>query len=597
MKKMKYIKITLLSLFLGLMGCESDADFLTETPTTFYTIDNAFSTSDQVDQVLIGLYTHVRSLVVNPSETKWIFNMKGKGTDMYDVPVIRKGNTFSDYSTINADHNTFYQAYTTWYYVIARANLAIYASDLPQIYWASEEDKANVVAQARFFRAYAYKNLGELFGGVPIVTEIASAPRYDYERTTRSETYQYAIDELEAILDDLPETTTSGGRLVRGAAQHNLCELYLAMGTDLESEGFSSEASAAFSQSIAYGDELIDGGTYSLITSRFGSRADETEVSMDVYKGGSFTEENKIDTINHSTNYYWDLFQEDNVNYVDGNTESIWAIQIDYAAYLTEDNNSRLRYSRFFGPVFRDIASAHVGGTLENVGGRGISQVSITMYARDLVYSGDWATDMRNSEPVFRRRIKGNVESSEYYMKAIPWDEMYGPESDEDTYRNNTSEIYPVSCKIATDSYTGLEDGEARGNLFRDDYAIRLSETVLLRAEAKQRSGDLAGAAADINILRNRAQCSYLVTAADLDDTYSVILDERARELIYEEFRWNTLLRMGGTIAVDRIREYAHWTETEATLNFDFNLWPIPQSVIDSNKDNKLEQNPGWTDR
>jgi hypothetical protein len=98
-------------------------------------------------------------------------------------------------------------------------------------------------------------------------------------------------------------------------------------------------------------------------------------------------------------------------------------------------------------------------------------------------------------------------------------------------------------------------------------------------------------------LLRERAQSDYLVTAADMDDSFNMILDERARELVYEEQRWNTLLRMGGTIAVDRIREYAYWPEAEATLNFDYNLWPIPQTVIDTNKDVLLEQNSGWTNR
>jgi hypothetical protein len=159
---------------------------------------------------------------------------------------------------------------------------------------------------------------------------------------------------------------------------------------------------------------------------------------------------------------------------------------------------------------------------------------------------------------------------------------------------DNQSLDYPLSCKIATDKYTGLADGENMSNLFRDDYFIRLPETILLRAEAKQRSGDKSGAAADVNLLRSRAQCSYLFTAADMDDNFNAILDERSRELVYEECRWNTLLRMGGTIAVDRIRKYAYWPEAKATLNFKYNLWPIPQLVIDANKDVKLDQNPGW---
>jgi len=236
MKNLKYLSIAMLILFLGSVSCQ-DEKFLEEDPATFYTVDNAFSTSAQVDQVLVSIYSHIRDLWVNPTEQRWIFDFRGKGTDMYDVPVIRRGNTFGDYGNINPDHSTFYENYTTWYYVIARANLAIYAAELPQVSWGSASEKAYVVAQARFFRAFAYRNLAELFGGVPIVTEIATSPRYDYERTSRTDTYQFAIDELEAIENDLPETTSAGGRLVRAAAQHNLCELYLAMGTQMAADG------------------------------------------------------------------------------------------------------------------------------------------------------------------------------------------------------------------------------------------------------------------------------------------------------------------------------------------------------------------------
>ena len=286
-------------------------------------------------------------------------------------------------------------------------------------------------------------------------------------------------------------------------------------------------------------------------------------------------------------NVYWDLFQENNVNYQDGNRECIWAIQIDYAAYRAEDPRSKLPYSRTYGPVFRNGAPAHLGGTLEDVGGRGISQITPTLYTRDLIYSDKYADDMRNSEIVFRRVFLGNISTSPYFGIPVPWSVLYNT-------KDNQSLDYPVSCKIATDKYTGVADGENLSNLFRDDYFIRLSETILLRAEAKQRLGDKNGAAADINLLRDRAKSGYKVTAADLDDNFDLILDERARELVYEECRWNTLLRMGGKIATERIKKYAFWPEASATLTFNYNLWPIPQLVIDANKDVKLDQNPGW---
>jgi len=573
MKKI-YRNISLLFLVLaGSAACESDMDFLTEKPATFYTIDNAFSTSAQVDQVLVSIYSQLRDLWANPNEEGWIFVLRGNGTDMYDVPSIRKGNTFNNYGNINPDNGTFYNIYSTWYQLISKANLVIESADLPHISWSSEQEKSYIIAQAKFFRAFAYRNLAELFGNVPIVTEVSKTPQYDFVQSSRSEVYQFAIDELLSIEDDLPETTPIGGRVVRGAAQHTLSQLYLGLGIQLAAEG-KGGGQDAYAQSVAYASKVIDGGVFSLMKERFGSRSSEE-------KG----------------NVYWDLFQERNVNYQDGNSESIWAIQIDYAAYRAEDGKSKLPYSRTYGPVFRDGAKDHLTGTLEDVGGRGISQMMPTMYTRDGIYEGKWGADMRNSEIVFKRTFIGNVSTSPYFGQPVPWDEIYNGSSDETTNINNTSLCYPVSCKIATDRYTGLADGENMSNLFRDDYFIRLSETILLRAEAKQRLGDYAGAAADINLLRERAQSDYFVTAADMDDSFNMILDERARELVYEEQRWNTLLRMGGTIAVDRIREYAYWPEAEATLNFDYNLWPIPQTVIDTNKDVLLEQNPGWTNR
>ena len=269
-------------------------------------------------------------------------------------------------------------------------------------------------------------------------------------------------------------------------------------------------------------------------------------------------------------------------------------MQIDYAAYKAEDKRSKLPYARTYGPVFRSLTTGHLTGTLEDVGGRGISQIIPTMYTRDNVYVDKWGADMRNSDAAFRRKFKANIPASAYFKKPVPWSLIYTGGADATSNDNNRSICYPVSCKISTDKFTGLADGEVMSNLFRDDYFIRLPETILLRAEAKQRNGDKAGAAADINLLRTRAQCSYLVTAADMDDSFNTILDERTRELVYEECRWNTLLRMGGTIATDRIKKYAYWPEAQATLTFNYNLWPIPQTIIDTNKDQKLDQNPGW---
>src|SRR5690606_26721679 len=247
----------------------------------------------------------LRDLWANPSEEGWIFVLRGNGPDVYDVPSIRRGNSFNNYGHINPDNTTFYNAYSTWYQIIAKANLAIYSANLEQISWSSPEEKAYAIAQARFFRAFAFLNLGELFGGVPLVTEITTQPKYDFARTSRVETYQFVIDELLAVENDLPPTTGVGGRLVQGAAQHMLSRAYLAQGIQLQADGDAAAAQSAFNQSVTNADKVINGGTFSLMKSRFGSRQNEEQ-----------------------GNVYWDLFQENNVNYQDGNTECIWALQI-----------------------------------------------------------------------------------------------------------------------------------------------------------------------------------------------------------------------------------------------------------------------------
>jgi len=595
MNKLIYIKyLWLLLPLLAVFGC-NDNEFLTEKPKTFYTTSNAFSTSDQVDQAVVGCYSYVRYMynLVGQNDP-WIAFKGANGTDMMDVPTIRRGNTFNDYGVITPTHTVFNTVYTAFYQLIERANLAIYAADLPQITWSSQTDKAYVLAQARFFRAFAYRNLCELFGGVPIVKEVVTTPRYDFERATRVQTYQFAIDEVEAILNDLPVTTATKGRLTKGAAQHLLCQLYLDKGLAIEAEGGGADPKVAYQKAVDYGNAVIDGGTYRLMTSRFGTRSTQ---NPDYYYASTFAAQ----TPNHlysnagypiTANVYWDLFQEGNQDYQNGNNEAIWVTQVNYSAYKTEDKESFLPYSRVFGGVFRDAMSAHTSGTLEDVGGRGIAQAIPNFYARDIIYSDKWATDMRNSEAVNRRTILGNVPASPYYGKAIPWSILYRDGQTQDAVDVAKTECYPISCKVSTDKYTGLADGENESNLFRGEYIMRLSETILLRAEAKMRLSDNNGAASDINLVRNRANCGYLVTAADV--SVDLILDERARELVYEETRWNTLLRMGGTVAVDRIKKYAYWSAPRTTLTTNFNLWPIPQSVIDTNKDKPIAQNPGW---
>ena len=79
------------------------------------------------------------------------------------------------------------------------------------------------------------------------------------------------------------------------------------------------------------------------------------------------------------------------------------------------------------------------------------------------------------------------------------------------------------------------------------------------------------------------------------------ILDERARELAFEEHRWPTLLRLDKTGGQNpdmkyQLENYTMFTNDLAQDGIvpQWTLFPIPLTVINLNKEAQLEQNPGW---
>jgi hypothetical protein len=155
-----------------------------------------------------------------------------------------------------------------------------------------------------------------------------------------------------------------------------------------------------------------------------------------------------------------------------------------------------------------------------------------------------------------------------------------------------------------------------------DWYVYRLAETYLLRAEAYFWKGDLVNAAKDINAVRERAH------ARPIDPSkvnIGTILDERARELYYEELRKVVLTRIaylfamtgktaynGKTYSMNNFSKDNFWYDRVMEKNNFYNkgvttihgdtytmspyhvLWPIPQSAIDGNTQGHINQNQGY---
>ncbi len=565
----KYIYIFILFFTIGVTTSCNDDEFLEQVQESSLEGDNTFNTETQLDNVLVACYQHLRTMWIQ--QLTYYQYIRGMGTDFYTTSSSRTTAGFNDYSTLNSSTTLYYTYYRLYYKLIRHAETVLYYAENNDIEWDSDDDKAYIYAQAYAFIGIGYLNLGELYGGVPLVKELVTTAKYDYTRSSRVETYEYAIENFENALDGLPETTSSGGRLVKGVAEHYLSEAYLALGIAMEDEG--SDATEAYTKAAEYASDVIDGGTYSLMTERFGDRADD-----DTY------------------NVYWDLFREGNVNYQDGNTECIWAFQTDYDSYMDGDTRSLLDYPRTFGPYLRTLDGI-TGYDVSTLGGRGVAFNVPTMYLLKTIWEDDDG-DIRNAECNIQRTLTYNDESSDLYGTTCSESDLYSC--------SIRGFAYPIFWKFSDpdDDYIyGTDDGVgyyANSYMFRAEYEIRLPETYLLRAEAYYRLGNSANAAKDINTVRERSEAAD-VSASDVDIDY--ILAERARELLGEEHRWNTLLRMSGTVFYDHFKAYnfssdyydVDWTnDFRSTLTEKINLWPIPQSVIDSNYGATIEQNDGW---
>jgi hypothetical protein len=131
----------------------------------------------------------------------------------------------------------------------------------------------------------------------------------------------------------------------------------------------------------------------------------------------------------------------------------------------------------------------------------------------------------------------------------------------------------------------------------RDYYVVRLADVYLMLAEALLQSGDKAGAAEALNMVRYRAgwpgkKEKMLIAAKDL--TMETIIEERARELAGEQTRWLDLKRWG--LLVERVKKY---NPQASNIQAHHALRPIPQTQIDrsaktSDGKSVFQQNPGY---
>ena len=570
---MKKIFIIILAV-LFFVSCRKSS-FLNEKALDIYTASNALVQKSDFDASVNFLQNRTRELLTRGDGNldaiwalKYATDFAVNATD-YIVPL-----KLNDYK--NTMVPTFDVPRAIWekdYIIISNANNLIDA--VPQAAQLTDADKKIFIAQGKFFRAWAYRMLANLYGGVPLITSQIKEARRDFVRASRSEIYEQCRRDLTEAAADLPDIDkVKDGKVNKQAALHLLTEIYICLNR-------ADDAIAAATAVINY-------PAVGLMKNRFGRRK---TLPGDVYR---------------------DLFELNNQNRSAGNTEGLLVLQQDFlnAANGNFDSNGDALLPNVEALTFKasdGVSKPPLIVWNEKLFGRGFGWMRPTDHMLYEIWQGpDFAGDIRNSQYNIIRdfQIDNVTPGSPDYGKWYVAD-GYAAQA---TGNNKIRNWYPVIKKATLSEGDFLPEQykkDAGGNIvtsplnggkllvkaseqvYHDIYLIRLAETYLLRAEAYILKGNNTAAAADINALRARANAG-LVNASAIN--IDAVLDERLRELYGEELRMLTLTRMG--LLYDRTKRFNE--KSGLSIQTFHNLWPVPVSEIERNTGAKMEQNPGY---
>jgi len=469
--------------------------------------------------------------------------------------------------------------------------------------------KDQMLGMAYFHRAFRYMWLVFDFGDIPLLTQEVSAPKLNYRSTKASVILQKMTSDMEFAVAHVPENGDFGA-VTKGACQQLLIKYYLAIGE--------------FDKAIATSNDLIN--RYSLMTTTFGSFINPMPAVHNVNR-----------------NVIWDLHRWQNKS-IAANRESIMTLvsREDFANSRQDMFTMRNATPYYSGTANQLIVTpnGNAGITskytttfdkidLRKTYGRGVAHVRGTWYSnhaiwddaddlRHSVSSGNW---MRMEDLVYNNPALLTLKTPDpYYGKHLQLYDAAGKLLVADTVRCWFDwphyKLYVETPRAETvDNYNGGAG---------DWYVYRLAETYLLRAEAYYWKGMPALAADDVNAIRRRAKCTKMYTSADI--SMGKIMDERCRELYYEELRHMELSRVsyiyatthkadefGKTYTLENLSKDSYWYNRVIKYNDFYRknvkttygaiftispyhiLWPVPQGDIDANSGGRINQNYGYS--
>ena len=643
-------------------------NFLKPTPLSFYDPATTLSTESGLQSVMAmcdrnlrNYWTHQQNnsgANSNPIATEYMFSdlmVFGK-TDEAPTSIgysvadqLTPQNAGSGATSGQSNGELIQYFWTETYYGIKYANTII--SNIDNVQGLDETTKNVYLGRALFHRAFRYYTLVFQFGDVPLISKIPEVPKFNYRSTKKEAILDMITQDLENAVQWVPDQKDIAyiGMVNKGACRMLLAKCYLATG---QWQKAKNQMDTLINQSgyslVQGGDGLGKFGTFTPVT--------DGKSVTDGTSGGN------PETWPITENVIWDLHRAQNKVRSD-NTECImvmpnegfnaasfrtWLLMRIFEPYWNTGNpNLTSPDGKGLLTTSRSSSTYNVNLDLTRAFGRGIGVFRPTWFAQEPLWMVNGVMDTGDLR---HRRDVGNWVNMEDLKYNDPSSAYYGQNimlHDPDTGKllcNDSIRCwfeFPLYKYYQLDegaeenqnstNFNGATDGVQPGH--GDIYLYRLAEAYLVRAEAKFYLGDNAGAATDVNAVRSRARCTQLYTTVNIGD----IMNERARELLMEEWRNVELKRVSRCLALSGkpdewgntydVKTYdkqngrdasggSYWWQRICHYNDYYNspknpiqsagrtqvynldkhnmYWPIRQDVLDSNRDTPLMQAFGY---
>ncbi|MFA5329325.1 MAG: RagB/SusD family nutrient uptake outer membrane protein [Prolixibacteraceae bacterium] len=544
------LQLGFLLLIMVQSACNS---LLKEDPVSLATADSYYSTAVGLKDGLKACYPPLRDYYGREGT----FFLTEVGTDINTNGFGGNVNnpSFNNYDQNLKATNSFFSAiWDSFYKGINQCNTII--GRAPEVPDMTDVEKAVAIGEARFLRAHYYFILVQQWGDVHFTLEESQGAVTESYHTPVATIYNEGIlPDLEFAVANLPDPTTSNveyGRANKATAEALLARVQLTMGNWSEAEAHAKNVINNYNFSLVSLDQIWDMNNQR-----------STEVIWSV----QYSTDPLVNGAGNSSFLYfnWDYTRNPAMirDIENGRPYQRFMPTNYYLNMWNPESDAR------FDASFKTVWIANKTGTING----------------HTVMPGD------TSIKIVLHPVNDNIQKTAPYWYIDYNGQDVTSQTDKLQIGGDSRRLWPCLYKKFYDDQrvdVNATDGS------RDYFVIRLAEMYLIAAEAAMKQNRNSDAAQYISILRARAvkpgkEAEMAVTADNINLNF--ILEERAKELGGEGFRWYDLKRTGTLI--ERVKLY----NKDAAPNIkEFHLLrPIPQTQIDrvSNPGDFL-QNPGY---